>query len=120
WKKAVIHLECAADSEHMYDRDKRINELREKLDKDEISHDEYLEQSRNNGRDIRIYGTAIFIIHNKKRYLLTARHVLFDERSAKREAQEDVTRHESFPQHMRDFLLAESNERNLNRIFNII
>ncbi|WP_171891179.1 hypothetical protein, partial [Klebsiella pneumoniae] len=90
WKKAVIHLECAADSEHMYDRDKRINELREKLDKDEISHDEYLEQSRNNGRDIRIYGTAIFIIHNKKRYLLTARHVLFDERSAKREAQEDV------------------------------
>lgn len=120
WKKAVIHLECATDSEHFYDRIKRVKELRERRDKNEISYDEYLEQSRTKSRDIRIYGTAIFIIHNKKRYLLTARHVLFDERSAKREAQEDVTRYESFPQHMRDFLLAESNERNLNRIFNIV
>ncbi len=37
WKKAVIHLECATDSEHIYDRIKKIHELREKLDKGEIS-----------------------------------------------------------------------------------
>ncbi|MEH9001805.1 S1 family peptidase [Klebsiella quasipneumoniae] len=120
WKKAVIHLECAADSVHIYDVIKRNNELIEKREKNEISYDEYLEQSRIKTRDIRIYGTAIFIIHNKKRYLLTARHVLFDERSAYREAQEDVTRIESFPQDMRDSMLAESSKRNLNRIFNIV
>ncbi|EOG8941022.1 serine protease [Klebsiella pneumoniae] len=120
WKKAVIHLECAADSIHIYDVIKRNSELIEKCEKNEISYDEYLEQSSIKNRDIRIFGTAIFIIHNKKRYLLTARHVLFDERSAYREAQEDVTRYESFPQDMRDSMLAGSSERNLNKIFNII
>ena len=37
WKKAVIHLECATDSEHFYDRIKRIDQLRVKLDQGEIT-----------------------------------------------------------------------------------
>ncbi|SWM24316.1 serine protease [Klebsiella pneumoniae] len=120
WKKAVIHLECAADSEDLDDNINRQDELREKLSKGEISNEEYIDQFSSKTRDIRIHGTAIFIIHNGKRYLLTARHVLFDEGRAKREHKEEITRSERFPEHMREGILRESNERGLNRIFNII
>lgn len=88
WQKAVIHLECAADSKSRDDLDKQFNELREKLTKGEISHEEYLESEYYRTRDMRYHGTAIFFLHNKRRYLLTARHVLFDKHSSAREFEE--------------------------------
>ncbi|HCA3527089.1 TPA: trypsin-like peptidase domain-containing protein [Klebsiella quasipneumoniae] len=120
WKRAVVHLECATDSEHIYDNIKRTAELREKFKKGEVAYEEYVEQLIPKTRDIRFHGTAIFIIHKSKRYLLTARHVLFDERSAEREHQEEVKRYESAPQHMREHFIESSYKRSLNKIFNII
>jgi Trypsin-like peptidase domain len=61
WKRAVIHLECATDSEQP-SQDMRIPTT----------------------RDIRFHGTALFLTHENRRYLLTARHVIWDEISAKR------------------------------------
>lgn len=120
WKRAVVHLECATDSEHFYDRIKRMNELREKLDQGEISHEEFGEEIAERSRDLRFHGTALFISHNGRRYLLTARHVLFDEHSAKREIKEEIQRAESWPQHSRQHILSYANERALNNIFNIV
>lgn len=97
WKKAVVHLECATDSEHFYDRIKRIDQLRKKLDQGKISQEEFGQEIMGRSRDIRYHGTALFISHNKRRYLLTARHVLFDELSAKREFEEELERAKSWP-----------------------
>ena len=120
WKKAVIHLECATDSEHFYDRIKRINELRARLDCVEISQDEFGQEISGRSRDLRYHGTALFISHNEKRYLLTARHVLFDELSARRELEEEMRQAKSWPEHSRAYIASSANERAKNNIFNII
>lgn len=120
WKRAVVHLECATDSEHFYDHIKRIDELRIKLDQGEISQDEFGQEITGRTRDLRYHGTALFISHNERRYLLTARHVLFDELSAKREYEEELERSKSWPEGSREHILQSANERALNNIFNII
>jgi len=120
WKRAVIHLECATDSEHFYDRIKRIDSQREKLKSGEITHEEFSGELLGRSRDLRYHGTSLFIKHEDKRYLLTARHVVFDEVSARREIQEEEKRASSSPDHMRAFLLQSAYERSLERIFNMI
>lgn len=91
WKKAVVHLECAADS---YNSESGFDEVAKALRDSQagiISSEayrqkftEYSENSMSGSRDIRNHGTAIFLSHNDKYYLLTARHVVEDEREAKR------------------------------------
>lgn len=120
WKKAVVHLECATDSEHFYDRIKRINQLRKKLDRGEITQEEFGQEITGRTRDLRYHGTALFISHNERRYLLTARHVLFDELSAKREYEEELERAKSWPEGSRHYILQHANDRALNNIFNIV
>jgi len=120
WKKAVVHLECAADSEHVYDRLKRINNLLKKSKKGEISHEEFVKQIGLRIRDIRYHGTAIFLIHNERRYLITSRHVLWDEEFAKREFQEELDRTQDAPEHQRAILQDSAVQRFENKIFNIV
>lgn len=88
WKKAVVHLECAADSISSDDRASQFFSLVEQLKNGEITQEEYiakLSKDYNKGiRDIRYQGTAIFLEHESKRYLLTARHVVEDKLSEER------------------------------------
>ncbi len=120
WKKSVIHLECATDSEHFYDRMKRITSLQEQLKRGEISHEKFAQELTGRSRDIRYHGTSIFVKHESNRYLLTARHVIFDEISAKREFQEEAKRAEKWPEHMRPDLIQSATQSALARIFNTI
>lgn len=120
WKRAVIHLECATDSEHFYDRIKRIDQKRTLLDQGQITHEQFSEELLVQGRDVRFHGTALFLSHEGRRYLLTARHVVWDEKSAKRELEEETQRVLSWPEHMRQQSLQSAAERAQNKIFNII
>lgn len=120
WKRAVIHLECATDSEHFYDRIKRIDQQRAQLEQGQISHEQFAEELAGRSRDIRFHGTALLLAHAGRRYLLTARHVVWDETSAKRELEEEAQRALSWPEHMRQHLLQSAVERAQNNIFNII
>ncbi|HCT6797133.1 S1 family peptidase [Klebsiella pneumoniae] len=120
WKKAVINLECATDSEHVFDQLRKNEEWGLKYSKGEISFEEYTHQSRIKTRDKRISGTAIFIIHNERRYLLTARHVLFDQHSAQREYQEAIARHEIMRRPINKDDLDNYYQESLWRIFSII
>jgi hypothetical protein len=120
WKKAVIHLECATDSEHFDDRIKKIQQLQKRLQSGEIDHKRFYEEILGHRRDIRFQGTALFITHDGRRYLVTARHVVFDELSAKREVQEEDKRSLSWPEKMRPSLRQSARERALQRIFNSI
>lgn len=120
WKKAVVHLESATDSEHFYDRIKKMDELREKLDRGDISQKEFGQEISGRSRNLRYHGTALFISHDERRYLLTARHVLFDEHSAKRELEEEMKRAKNWPEYSREHIIASANERALNNIFNIV
>lgn len=124
WKKAVIHLECATDSVHFYDKVKKEEELRDKLEKGEISQQNYLKERlaiwEASTRDLRYQGTALFLCHNSKRFLITARHVIFDENSAKREFQEEVERVSSWPSNRQKDILQDAEERTQNLAFNII
>jgi hypothetical protein len=85
WKRCVVHLEAAADSA---DKDRREAALREEarwlLSGEYRSEDEYAEGSQG-FRDVRFRGTAIFVEHERRHYLITARHVLTDEESARRD-----------------------------------
>lgn len=120
WKRSVIHLECATDSEHFYDRIKRIDQQRALLDRGQITREQFSEEVAHRSRDIRFHGTALFLSHAGRRYLLTARHVVWDERSAKRELEEEAQRALSWPEHMRQHLLQSAVERAQSEIFNII
>jgi len=120
WKKAVIHLECATDSEHFYDRIKRIEIQRKQLELGEITHEQFGQELSGRSRDIRYHGTTLFVKHNEKRYLVTARHVVFDELSATREIQEEEQRMSSWPEHAQASLLQSAYERASERIFNMI
>lgn len=120
WKRAVIHLECATDSEHFYDRIKRIDLQRSMLEQGQISHEQFAEDLAGRSRDIRFHGTALFLSHAGRRYLLTARHVVWDETSGKRELEEEAKRALAWPENMRQDLLQSAVERAQNNIFNII
>jgi hypothetical protein len=120
WKRAVIHLECATDSEHFYDRIKRIDQQRAQLEQGQISHEQFAEELAGGRRDIRCRGTALFVAHARRRYLLTARHVVWDETSAKRELEEEDQRAQSWPENMRQSHFQYAVERSQNSICKII
>ncbi|MDU6380732.1 MAG: serine protease [Klebsiella pneumoniae] len=120
WKKAVIHLECATDSKSIYDRLNEEEELDKKLRKGEITSDEYREKTNFKSRDVRCQGTALFISHNGKRYLLTARHVLFDEISAKGLYDLEGRIVSEHPSDLKERSLSYAHKRSLNTIFNCI
>ncbi len=120
WKKAVVHLECATDSEHIYDRIRRIDELRVQLDQGKIAPEQFGKEMSERSRDIRCHGTSLFLVHAGRRYLLTARHVVWDKISAKRETKEEVQRISSWPANMQAHLVQSVAERAQDKIFNII
>lgn len=96
WKKSVIHLECAMDIEKIHEKILMDYELENKLNRGEISLDQYHEEISNGFELKRSHGTAIFIIHDGKRYLLTARHVLFDKSESDKQFEEDQKIHEEY------------------------
>jgi hypothetical protein len=120
WKRAVIHIECAGDSEYVHDRLKRIEALRQELAKGNITDDQFSKEISDRTRDIRYQGTAVFITHNGRRYLLTARHVLWDEVSAKRQYEIDSDRAQQWPENMRTSILQSAKENMLRTIFGIV
>ena len=120
WKKSVVHLECATDSEHSYDRIKRIERLWKELDEGKINREEVIQLIGAKSRDIRFHGTAIFLVHNCRRYLVSARHVLWDEYSAKREHQEELNRAEIQQLRVPEMLREYFDQRYNDNIFSII
>jgi hypothetical protein len=120
WKCAVVHLECATDSVHFYDRIKEIERRRELLQKGEMTPAQFAEGLSSGSRDIRVLGTALFLSHVGRRYLLTARHVVWDEHSAKRELEEELQRGHGFPPNMQDHMQQTAKARAQDNIFNII
>lgn len=120
WKRAVVHLEGACDSEHFYDFVERLNILRQRLEKKEISWEEFAQESIRHSRDKRYHGTALFVTHKGKRYLITARHVLFDEASANRELQKEKERIQSWPPESREEMVLYAKKSLNDKIFNII
>lgn len=124
WKNAVIHLECATDSEHYLDKLDKWYELADKRESGEISDDEWQEKAiqifNESNKDIRYQGTAVFLSHNSRRYLLTARHVIWDEDSAEKEFQIEKKEILSWPEHMQEDMLKSAEKKKLNKIFSNI
>jgi len=120
WKAAVVHLECATDSVHFSDRIRQIERLQEQVRRGEITHEQMSEGLSGGSRDIRFNGTAIFVRHASRRFLVTARHVLWDDVAAKRELEEEHARVARWPEHLRRRLVQHAEERSLTRIFSII
>jgi hypothetical protein len=74
WKKAVVHIEGAADSAVAQARRDSIWEASRAIEDPGKWHE--LMSQMPAGRDVRTHGTAVFIRRNGKRFLVTARHVL--------------------------------------------
>lgn len=123
FKKSVIHLEGATDSEHYSQIDERISLAQEKLSRGEISPDEFSRAIQRKSRDVRSWGTALFIEHKGKHFLATARHVVHDNYGAKLELEEETKRIEgitNFPEDRKTEDIAYAKERMQERIFPII
>lgn len=84
WKKAVVHIEGAANSVSLQERIASWQELPDKIERGEVSHEELVQIIQAGSRDIRYRGTAVFLQHENNRYLLTARHIIHDEVEAER------------------------------------
>ncbi|MDC7770349.1 serine protease [Priestia megaterium] len=90
WKKAIVHLEGATDSVSWEEKQRLIDELRGAIkSKEDIDEHELFtmetEIMGKGSRDLRYQGTAIFLEHESRRYLVTARHVIEDKLSAERD-----------------------------------
>ncbi len=121
WRKAVVHLECATNSEDIFARTKRLDEFRERYQKGEITQDQWLQGMLGGLRDIRFRGTALFIRNADRRFLVTARHVLWDELSAKRMVEEPKNAlPQSLPDSMREEFLSPFKRDSLIQIFPIV
>lgn len=117
WKKAVIHLEGAADSMTAAESQRLFKES----SAGNISNEEYMELRKQGMRDKRFRGTAVYIQDGNKFYLVTARHVLHDELKAKRvvdEAETSVRKFHNEEDHAQR--VKEENERASNSIFSLI
>lgn len=90
WKKAVVHLECATDSLNRKDREAMQTQIINARRQGQITEDQFNEEFYKLSKDARFHGTAVFFLHNEKYYLITARHVLWDEIGAKHRYDEIV------------------------------
>jgi hypothetical protein len=116
WKKAVIQLEGATDSKSIDDQ----KSLMHKLQDGKMSGNEYIEEISKGSRDIRFRGTAIYLENEGRSYLITARHVLFDEISAIRKFAEEQKQIHTWPINMRSDMLKRAYEDAQDEIFHII
>lgn len=112
-----MHLECATDKMHYAEREERLSALMDLHQKGKIAEDQFGEElSLLRGRDLRYHGSALFIIHNERRYLLTARHVVWNEHVAKQNIasveQQTPTQNPYVAQYLSD--------TSSNRVFNTI
>lgn len=123
WKKAVIQLECATDSKSIDEISHLELNLLDSLEMGKISRKEYIEKIidiSDKRRDIRFQGTAIFLKYNDRHYLITARHVLFDEISAERDWAVAEKKLLALPPDARRISLEYAIRNKENQIFNII
>lgn len=122
WKKAVVHLECATDRLHSAEQMKRDHELRLLWKSGEISFDDFVqaEPIERGAKEIRSQGTALFIIHEKRRYLVTARHVIYDKHFADLEFEEAKKESEGASELERDRHLKSKQEELNNKVFHTI
>jgi len=82
WKKAVVHLETAGDKTPWNEQMARIKQMWEEQKKGERPLPDVAADFLPKTRDRRSRGTAVFVGHGGKRYLVTARHVLTDPEAA--------------------------------------
>lgn len=101
WKNACIHIEGVTDTVTYLDT---FDSLNFNLPK----------------RNIRSHGTAIFFKYDKKRYLITARHVLFDKIKAIHEYKDKLKQIEDESDTtLKQFLLS-TIEYDSNKIYSLI
>lgn len=91
WKQSVVHLEVAATSSAASSEQERIiNQITSVSDPDELRR---LVSDLPLGKDARFRGTALFLTDGRKRYLVTARHVVHDQALAE-EHEDQVPSHD--------------------------
>lgn len=117
WKRAVIHLEGAADSESVRQRARRWQDLlQQPPDADRGPAESTLKGSR----DVRYQGTAVFLKHEGRHFLLTARHVLHDPLGAQYHVEDTADFFKDAPEDFRESVLTSLREGAPNRIYSII
>ena len=97
-----------------------MDEFYDRYQRGEITPEQLAEGLTDGSRDIRFHGTALFVRHADRRFLVTARHVLWDDISGTREAKEAEKKAQDWPENMRESIIAEAYERSLTQIFSII
>jgi len=119
WKKAVIHLECMADSESFEERNKRFEQIHKDLNEGKINNIEFSEQISSKNK-IFSWGTAVFVKHKDNHYLITARHVLWNEHAASQLAQKESNDLRRLGANPPPELKQSAHERILNQSFDSI
>ncbi len=120
WKRAIVHVEGATDQATLKESIEAFRELCRRLEAGEITSEQWQAEAAETGRrELRSRGTAIFVIHEQRHYLVTARHVLWNERQARGVADLFAPRGPTNPM-MQHALSASMQEVFDNYIFGII
>ena len=120
WKKAVVHLEVAGDSQSWQKRIERLNEIRKTRKKGGVTASELSKILYGSMHDIRRQGTAIFLKHELRYYLITARHLVHDKQTAKREFNEKVQGLEGSKASFKRAVIAELQRIADYRMYNVV
>jgi len=121
WKKAVVHIEPARSSKSYTEMKKIHEEVVNDLESGHLTQEEAQKRMHESiSRDVRFQGTAIFLHHNSLRYLVTARHVVHDEKSHISDYLDVLPGDDHAAKEYRERLLAYDNEYAEKAIFNMI
>ena len=120
WKKAVVHLEVAADSLSWQNRIKRLNEIRKSRKNGGITPSELFTVLYGSMHDVRRQGTAIFLKHESRRYLVTVRHLVYDKETAQREFNEKAQGLSSPKADFRRTIIAKLKRIANRRMYNVL
>lgn len=104
WKRAVVHLECATETESSGERFRRFaehakewRELWERVQRGEMTQEQFAEEQMREWEAPREYnryqGTAVFLVHEDRHYFITARHVVHntdEANAALRDAEREI------------------------------
>lgn len=83
WKRCVVHLECAADCTEASERIARMQQIEQRVQAREPLSEDDIPEVTSGSRALRFRGSSVFLKHDKRHYLLTARHVLTNKELAR-------------------------------------
>ena len=120
FKRATVHLECARDSLDEKGRYEEFKRAADELTAGRLAPEDMVDSALAGIRDIRSSGTALFLNHGARHYLVTCRHLLWDEETAEKDVSAAQEHAVSDPSPSKTAALGEIRERSKSLTYPVV